>query len=69
VCSIGDEFGSGLDVENFKLVSDSDMSGEDIASGKEWVSVVPGRRGGKNGTSFLSATSTKTQSGFRHWLS
>jgi hypothetical protein len=59
VCSIGDEFGSGLGVENFKLVSDSDMSGEDISSGKEWVSVAPRRRDGQNGVNHLSASSTK----------
>jgi hypothetical protein len=62
VCSADDEFGSGFMVENFKLVSDSDMSGEDVASGKEWVSVVPGRRSGRDRVSLLSTSTSPNPS-------
>jgi hypothetical protein len=62
VCSADDEFVSGFMVENFKLVSDSDMSGEDVASGKKWVSVVPKRRSGQDRVSLLSAASSPNPS-------
>jgi hypothetical protein len=48
VCSADEELGVGFGVENFKLVSESDMSSEDVASSKEWNSVVSGRRAGRD---------------------
>jgi hypothetical protein len=47
VCSGDEDLGSCLGVDNFKLVSDSDMSGEDGAGSKDWMSVSPGKRHGR----------------------
>lgn len=56
VCSNDEDLGSFLSVDgNFKLVSDSDMSGEDGVGG-EWVPVFPGKRGGRRRGGMKSQT-------------
>jgi hypothetical protein len=64
VCSGDEDLGSCLGVDNFKLVSDSDMSGEDGAGSKDWVSVSPGKRRGRRGSkiNMLSVASPPTPS-------
>jgi hypothetical protein len=47
VCSGNKNLGSCLGVDNFKLISDLDMSGEDGAGGNDWVSASPGKRCGR----------------------
>ena len=64
VCSGDDDLSSCLGVENFKLVSDSDMSNEDGSGSKDWVSVSPGKRRGRRRSkiNLLSVASPPTPS-------